>query len=138
MDSLSAYRQQQAAGPPRIDLLILLYNKAVERLEQAIAFLKQDDKAGATQAVTNARVLVGALASGVDLRHGELPRNLLRLYEYVTYQIGLGDLENLESAVQILYTLKEALEQIRPEAAALERSGQIPSAGSGQVVQELV
>jgi hypothetical protein len=59
----------------------------------------------------------------------------LRLYEFVNHALDSGRLDKVEGALQVLRTLREALEAIRPEAAELERSGRIPPADAPSSVQ---
>ncbi len=121
-----AYQKQNQADMPRIDLLLSLYDGAIARLEEALEFLRKNDGAAAAQLVTKTQLIVAGLASGLDLSYGEVPQNLLRLYEFILHGLGEGGIRNLTAALEVLRSLREGLEHIQPEARQMERSGAIP------------
>ena len=129
MNAQLAYQQTQAhnVGHTRIDLLLALYDGAIERLNRAIADLNRGDRAAAFPLIARAQLIVGELTSGVRVGvDPELGTNMLRLYDFVTHQLRHCDADHLQDAVGVLCTLREGFQTIRPEAVALERSGQIP------------
>jgi flagellar protein FliS len=130
-----AYQQQGTASLTRIDLILALHDGAIERLEQTLAALKQSAAAEVQLLLKKAELGVLGLANGLDLNGGELQDNLLRLYEFVTHCIKEGSPEKLESALEVLQTLRSGYQEIRPEAIRLEREGAIPSLDSVRLVQ---
>ncbi len=122
-----AYRQQQLCGWTRIDMLLALYDRAIERLERARTALQQNDAAGTESLLVDAQFLVAGLVSGVNLDYGDLPVNFLRLYEFALHQIRLGTAASVGEALRVLGTLREGVQEIRAEAAQMERDGAIPT-----------
>ncbi len=59
----------------------------------------------------------------------------MRLYEFVFHSLTVGRVKDLEGALKVLNTLRDGLQEIRPQAAQMERDGQIPSLEGGPRVQ---
>jgi flagellin-specific chaperone FliS len=130
-----AYRERAESAWLRIDLLLELYNATIARLQALQTALVGGDVAAARNLRERARLLLGGLVSTVDPGRGEMADRFLRLYEFVNHALDAGDAETVAGAVQVLTTLREALEAIRPEAAELERSGRIPPADAPSSMQ---
>ena len=126
MNPLQIYQQQQDISLTRIDLLLALYDKAIGHLAQAQQVLEQQDYATATPLLLQAQLIVYALATGVDTQYGELPRNMLRLYEFVLYCLGCAEAEKVRDALRLLLILREGFGEIQQPARNLELSGKIP------------
>jgi flagellar secretion chaperone FliS len=127
MNPYAAYRQQETVGWTRIDMLLALYDGAIERLEKARLATEQKQDAIAREQTLKAQLIVGELALGLRPVGGESLENFQRLYEFVLYCLNLGTPEKLEAALRVLRILREGFEGIRAEALRLERTGQIPS-----------
>jgi flagellar protein FliS len=136
MSPYQAYQDQTSTGLPRIELLLTIYDGAIDRLERAKAAVERNDDAAAQPLLSAAKAIVTGLASSVDLSYGELPMNFLRLYEFVLFSLGEGDAKHLGAALQTLRTLREGLEGIRGEAIQLERSGVIPALDGSALVHQ--
>jgi flagellin-specific chaperone FliS len=138
MNPYRAYQQQAYSAWLRIDLLLALYDGAIAKLEAAHAALLKKDGAAARTLLERARLILGGMVSAVDLSRGDLAAQFLRLYEFVNHAITTGDARQVAGALKVLRTLREGLEAIRPEAAALERSGRLPPAGAALGIQMTV
>ncbi len=135
MNPYQIYQQQQDAGMTQIDLLLALYDKAIGHLSQAQQALQRQDCATATPLRVQAQMIVHALVIGVDLQYGELPQNLLRLYEFVLHCLGFNEVRKVEAALRILTILREGLAGIEQQARNLELSGKIPPLKVGHALQ---
>lgn len=122
MSPLDAYAQ--TPNWTRIDMLIAAFDGTVQRLNRAAELLKQNpDDAEAQSLLIRCQRIVCELYAGLDLEHGDIPQNMQRLYLFVLSRIGIGDELDIDGAVSVLQTVREALESVRDEASALERSG---------------
>jgi flagellar biosynthetic protein FliS len=130
MNPYRAYQQQAYSAWLRIDMILALYDGVIGKLEAARAALVRKNATGAKQPLERARLMVAGLVSAVDPSRGEMAAQFLRLYEFVNHSLEVGDVPSIDAALKVLRTLREGLEEIRPEAAELERSGQIPPAGA--------
>lgn len=129
------YRQDEPTGWTRMDLLLALYDKALERLDRAEAALRANDPETAIPQIAKTQLIVSALASGVRVEvNPEANTNMLRLYEFVSHELVKASVGAVESARKVLRTLREGFEAVRTEANELERSGQLPTADQLQMV----
>ncbi|MCS6867082.1 MAG: flagellar protein FliS [Gemmataceae bacterium] len=136
MNPYLKYRQrEEPIGWTRIDLLLALYDKALERLDRAETALKAGQTTIATSELAKTQLILTALVSGVRPEvNPDYAGNILRLYEYVSNELRFVKYENIMNARKILRTLREGFDSIRDEANRLERSGQIPAAEEIQMV----
>jgi flagellin-specific chaperone FliS len=131
-----AYRKKErATGWTRIELLLALYDKALERLNRADADLAARNEFAATQQLIQIQLILTSLAAGVCVElNPEQGNNILRLYSFVSNELRTPRAEGIASARKILGTLREGFEAIREEANQLERSGRLKAADSLQAV----
>ena len=130
MNPLRAYAQHQTrTHSSRIDLLLALYDGAIERLEKAIFALRNGDQSAALPLLARAQAIVLELSAGINLE-AEDPSsvNLMRLYEFFAHAIAQRQVAGLESVIKAMATLREGFRAIRAEAIQLEHGGAIPSA----------
>ncbi len=133
MDPLDAYRQQYSPGWTRVDMLLALFDGAVERLESAAEALRRGDRPAALPLLTRAQLIVCELAGGVDPGYPDAA-TFLSLYEFATSAIAEATPERVGGALRVLRTLREAFANVREEAARLEREGVLPPAGATRLV----
>ena len=123
MNGFEAYQLQSAAWT-RIDMLLAAYDGTIARLEQAVEYLNNNESSTKAQPLlVRAQRIVLELYAGLDLRQGEIPANMQRLYLFVLHCISVAEIDKVESAIQILSKIREGLRSIRLEAIALERNG---------------
>ena len=135
MNPYQTYQQQQLTSATRIDLLLMLYDKAIGHLDQAHKALAQQNLLTATSRLLVAQAIVYALATGVDLQYGEIPQNMLRLYEYVLHCLSCVEAKKIQDALRVLTILREGLTGIQPQARTKEWSGEIPSLTRSRALQ---
>ncbi|MBP3956830.1 flagellar protein FliS [Gemmata sp. G18] len=136
---MNAYRRYQQTQPDtgwtRMDLLLALYDKALEHLDRAEAALGAGDTSGAVARVSKTQHIIMALADGVRVEvNPEVNTNILRLYEFAVTTLSKPTVESVASARKILRTLREGFEAVRVEANELERAGKVAAMQSGQLV----
>jgi hypothetical protein len=133
MSPHTLYERQASLAWTRIDLLLALFDAAIERGEQALA---AGDEAEARRLRARARLAILALWAGVD-REGPSAGNFIRLYEFADHAFTEGGPEQMRGALSALRTLREGFVGIRAEAAELERCGAIPPADATCAVHAL-
>jgi flagellar biosynthetic protein FliS len=126
LNPYKAYQNRQSAGQTRIDTILSLYEAVIDRLERALGALRQKDQDAVRRQLTAASLGVAALGSAFDVRGGEMAVNFLRLYGFVVRCLEDGNPANLQAALKVLRNLHKGFLAIRPEAVAMERSGEIP------------
>lgn len=138
MNPYAAYREMAAAATPRIDLLLSLFDGAIERIDASLLDLRDGNTAAAMTRLARAQLIVSELAAGVrpDI-NPDLNITILRLYEFVVSQLASTDPASLRSARSVLNTLRDGFQAIRSEAIELERAGQLPPADAVMAVSAL-
>ena len=136
MTAYQAYRRPQpAAAWTRMDLVLALYDKALERLDRAEASLAAGEEHPAVQQLLKVQFTLTELSAGVVVdANPELGTNLLRLYEFVAHQLSSPNVEGIRTARKILGTLREGFEAVREEGNAVERRGAVPAAEQMRMV----
>jgi flagellin-specific chaperone FliS len=124
--------QQQSAGFARIDLVLEIYDRLLNRLRRAQSVL-MSDPAEAKRLLDACAISVAAMANGLEQGQAEVNDNLLRLYEFVVHSLRGGSAREIGDAIDVLNTLREGFEQARPQALDMERQGAIPPLASAQL-----
>ena len=133
MDLRNAYRQTYSPGWTRADMVLALFDGAIERLELGAEALRRNDRMTGLRMLTRAQLIVCELAGGVDAGYAHAA-TFLRLYGLASRAIGAATVEEAEAALRILRTMREGVAGIRDEAVRLEREGEVPPARSGGMV----
>lgn len=128
MNPYKKYQQAETNGGwLRIDVLLALFDGAVERLDKANIYFGLGNLAIAEQLVARVQLIVGQLAAGIIIQENEeTGTNCLRLYEYCLHELNRSEFAGLKNARYILATLREGYEAVREDARRIERSGEIP------------
>jgi flagellar protein FliS len=84
MDARFSYREAAVRGATPVQLVICLYEQALEDLRRAVIALEQGDVEARTRGVNHAITVIGQLQGSLDMeRGGEVSRNLSRFYDVV-------------------------------------------------------
>jgi len=135
---LDAYTQ---SPPPmtRIELLLAAFDGIVSRLEQARNLVEQNERNRAEPLLLRSQRIILELYSGIDLRFGQIPENMQKLYLYVLGCIGMGPELDLSAAIDVLQNIRGGLENIRDKATQMERSGELsPMSEQVQLLRNIV
>jgi flagellar secretion chaperone FliS len=135
VNSYKAYQQRTAAGQPRIDVILSLYEALIARLEKALAALRRGDQTTARQQLAACNLGIAGLVTAVAASGGELARNFLNVYGFVVRCLKEGSESKVQSALNGLRMLHEGFLAIRPQALQMERSGEIPPLEQGHSFQ---
>ena len=127
MRRLDAY-QQQSPNWTRIEMLLAAFDGVMDRVRLAQELIAANDTWKAQPYLLRAQRIVLELYSGLDLRHGEVPDNMGKLYLFVLHCIGMGESLNLTAALDVLEIIRNGLNEVRDTANDLERRGLVPHA----------
>jgi len=105
-----------AAAYP-VDLVVLLYEGAMEGIVKAIAHMRERDFAAKGKAITHViRIIDEGLRASLDERGGDLTNQLSDLYGYMTVRLLQGSLKNDPEALtevrNLLLDLKGAWDEL--------------------------
>jgi len=133
MNPRDAYRQSYSPGWTRVDMLLALFDGALERLEMAAASIRAGDHATGTRLLTRAQLIVCELAGGIDPHYAHATE-FGRMYGLASRAIAENTPEGAEAAARVLRAMRQTVAPLREEAARLEREGALPSAGATRLV----
>ena len=128
---------QRALSWTRIDMLLALYNAAINHIQQAQAAMDDNDERAARRSRMKALRIVVALRAGLNPEYGELVEKLESLCHFVETCLEAGSREDLASSIRVLNTLREGYEGVREEAVKLESDGTIPPLQMDSAVQRM-
>lgn len=136
MNPYQSYQSSGITSYTRIDMLLALYDRAIEKLGEAQSVLTQGNKEKALTPLLKAQTLVMGLASGVN-PNTEIANKILPLFSFVVTAISEVSLEKVEASINILTNLREGFRAIRSEAVDLERQGMIPRIETTSLVHSI-
>lgn len=99
MNGLNQYRnyQLETAGPE--ERVVLLYDGARRFVDQARAALAQGRYDQLSANAGKAMLILEELAAALDMRYGEIPLNLAKLYDYWIWRLTHGHLHRDDTAL---------------------------------------
>lgn len=96
-------------------LIVILYDMAIEYINEAKECFAADDHEGAKVQCTNAGRVLGDLISSLDFTY-EISFPLFRIYEYISREVSMSVIRNdgaaLDTCTRLLSELKESFEKI--------------------------
>ena len=128
MRGYQQYKRQSVNSMTPGELLLLLYDELVKRATMASIALDKGDFPTFEAAVDRCTDIVNYLDETLD-RQYPISRDLSRLYEYFTYQLGrikIGrNKRELEQLRPMLSELRDTFHAAEKNSASQRRSGQI-------------
>ena len=112
------YIQNDVTANDPVELVCLLYAKAIERLNLAQTRLGEGNSAGCSEAIARAMEIVLELIGSLDIeKGGEIAQSLAALYLFVQEQLAEASTEQkakpIDNAVGVLTTLLEGWKDCR-------------------------
>lgn len=126
MNHHRAYQQMSTPPMPRVDVIIALFRKTLDRLDRAAALVRDGNEDAARPLLADVQLIVTSLSTGSAGDTDASAVRFLRIYEFVSHQVTVGAIENIEAARRVLTPLLEAFEAIREHAIRLEQQGVLP------------
>jgi flagellar protein FliS len=111
------YRQTQVMTSSRVQIVVLLYDAAVQSIELGRRAIETNNIADKGRFLGRAISLVGELDGALDYEQGgEIARSLHRLYEYALAELvganARNDARKLEGVLRCLNVLREAWREV--------------------------
>jgi flagellin-specific chaperone FliS len=121
---LGAYKKQNVfSGWTRIDLLLQLYDRAVEKVTDTKSAMESGDNDGYVQSFVDSQKTILAIHSGLKADEHDVAFNVARLLHFVLQSLAE---KKFDDAIKVLSELRDGFNAIHIEANELEASGQIP------------
>jgi flagellar protein FliS len=123
MNAHQSYRQTQAETAAPGELVVMLYRGAARFVSSAVEAIEARNVPTAHNNLIRAQAVITELLETLDLtRGGELARNLMQIYEYMSHRLVEANLrKDVAPAREVERLLRELLpawEQAAREAAA--------------------
>lgn len=111
------YQRTQITSANQKTLIIMLYAGAIKFISEAKIKLQKNDIAGKGKAINRALNIVNELLASLNFeKGGEVAKKLSSLYFHINKQLIEANMnnqtQNLDHAISVLATLKEAWEKI--------------------------
>lgn len=125
------YQQQRVEQATPLELTCILYEGAIQAVDQAVAFLKRGDILARGRAVGRAQGILLELAESLDRKKGgDFAARLGLLYDYMLSKLTEAHTqqssEPLKEVRQLLVELYSAWRQISPESGNTVAEGSEP------------
>jgi flagellar protein FliS len=113
MDARSSYREAATRGASPVQLVILLYEQAIEDLRRAVLALEKGDIEARTSNLNHALTVIGQLQGSLDMERGaNVARNLQQFYTVMRASLVDAQLKQsariVEEQIAQLVLLREA------------------------------
>jgi flagellar secretion chaperone FliS len=113
MDARSSYREANVRGASPVQLVICLYEQAIEDLRRAVVALEKGDIEARTRGINHALSVIAQLQGSLDTeRGGEVASNLNRFYNMLRASLAEAQLKQsariLEQQISHLVLIYEA------------------------------
>lgn len=107
-----SYRSTEVKTADRKQIIILLYESAIQHLNEAVEIIISEKPLESTTHVKKTLEIVNLLRNAIDFdKGGEIAENLANLYDYLRDNVNLGaiekDPEKFKEAASLLGTLLE-------------------------------
>ncbi|MBI2712772.1 MAG: flagellar export chaperone FliS [Bdellovibrio sp.] len=118
------YKNMAIKSASRGQLLIMLYEGAINHLKKAAAAIDQKKYAQKGTSIGKAHDIINELSNTLDFEAGgDIARNLERLYNFMTEQLVKANLENSKEHLLTVQKLLETLLSAWKEAVAMVNQG---------------
>ena len=121
------YKTTQSLAWTRIDMLLLIYDQAVTALTEGTRLLENNRASELPPVSLKAMRSLLMIADGLNLNHGELPAQVMRLVVFSLDQIKTQSPEAWRSAGDVMSKLREGFQEIQEQARQDEYEGRIPA-----------
>ena len=110
MNGANQYKQMAVKTANRGQILIMLYEAAIQNVKKATVAIDNKNIAAKGTAIGKAHDILNELANTLDFEAGgKIARDLERLYTFITEQLVKANLENNKASLQHVQQLLETL-----------------------------
>jgi len=126
------YKQMQVKTANRGQVLIMLYESAIQNVKKATLAIDKKDLAAKGVAIIKTHDIINELLNTLDFEvGGQIARDLERLYNFVTEQLLKANIENSKEALQAVEkTLSTLLEGWKIAVQEVNRNNAATGNGS--------
>lgn len=131
--STNAYTKVDVETASQGKLVVMLFNGAIKRAEEAKRQLEKGKGEGVHNNLIRAQEIVAELRASLDMKHGDVATNLDRLYEYFQHLLVTANVrkseEPIEQCIRLMADMRDTWEEAFRQAAST------PGASAPQINQ---
>ena len=121
-DSLRSYQINDISTSSQGQLILMMYDGALQAVNQAIQCMEGKDIAGQSKHILKAQDIINELSLALDMKQGgQVSQTLEQLYQFVLNQLIQANITTdtmyLESVIKVLTPLREAWSRIAEASA---------------------
>lgn len=132
---LNTYTKVDVETASQGKLVVMLFNGAIKRAEEARRQLEKKKFESVHNNLIRSQEIISELRGSLDMRHGEVAKNLDRLYEYFQHLLITANVKKTEApineALQLMTNMRDtwqeafrkAAEEQPPEAPRINQHG---------------
>jgi flagellar secretion chaperone FliS len=114
---LHSYQVNDISTSSQSQLILMMYDGALQAVNQSIQCMSQKDVAGQSQHILKAQDIINELSLALDMEQGgDVSKTLEQLYQFVLNQLIQANITSdkmyLESVIKVLTPLREAWSRI--------------------------
>lgn len=110
------YIKQEVEGATKGKLVLLLYDGAVKFMRVSIKAIEDGNVPEAHNNIMKAQNIIYELMSTLNLDAGEISKNLMRLYDFMIWQLVEANKEKdkakIESVIKLMTSLRDAWKDV--------------------------
>lgn len=128
--NVSAYTRVNVETASQGKLIVMLFNGAIKRAEEAKRQLARGNRQEAHNNLIRAQDIVAELRGALNMKAGEIAHNLDRIYEYFQHLLITAnvrkDAEPIDQAVELMTTMRDAWAELFQSLAREEDPRKAP------------
>ena len=129
MEGRQAYLETHVLSADPMELVCLLYQHAVDAVQDARHHLASGNIGGRAKAISKAVAILGELTSSLNREAGgSISNNLEQLYEYMTLRLTEANVRQEDAPLAEVGSLLTTLSQAWNEARAQQSAATLPAA----------
>lgn len=114
--NLNAYTKVDVETASQGKLIVMLFNGAIKRTEEARRQLEQKKMESAHNNLIRAQDILGELRGALNMKAGDISNNLDRIYEYCQHLLVTANVkkttEPLDDCVEMMTSLRDTWEEL--------------------------
>lgn len=126
--SYSAYKQIDVETTSQGKLVVMLFNGAIQRAEEAKRQLEKGSINGVHNNLIRAQDIIAELRTSLDMSTGEIAANLDRIYEYFQHLLVKANVQKSPEPISEAVTLMTEMRDTWKEVFAKEENQPNPNA----------
>ncbi|ADD68222.1 flagellar protein FliS [Denitrovibrio acetiphilus DSM 12809] len=110
------YIKQEVEGATKGKLVLLMYDGAIKFLRVAVKAVNENNIPDAHNNIMKAQNIIYELMSTLNMEAGDVAKNLMRLYDFMIWQLVEANKEKdntkIESVIKLMSSLREAWKEV--------------------------